>query len=214
MFLTDYSNSKNKNDVVYQYAISQGQFGFSNITIENLTISVFSDALKVDGIRIPVSANVQAKIAEYYNCSLITSKIANLIFENKDCYVPPIIGSVKDMLSAEAIVRHSKGIDDYNPTGLVCNTGKHWILDINTPKGRATNYGWFFEGSSYQGIKGVLLGNYRVIQGKGTAHDGNHLDYSQTCVLVSRKCFLDGNEVDIYDVLKSDNYHLISDYKF
>ena len=41
----------------------------------------------------------------------------------------------------------------------------------------------------------------RVVQPLGLAHDLDHVDYSQFCRLVRRRCLLDGAEVNVDEVL-------------
>jgi hypothetical protein len=49
-------------------------------------------------------------------------------------------------------------------------------------------------------------------QPKANAHNFLHEDYSQTAQLMSRICFLDGNECDITDLMADSSYsELISD---
>ena len=166
---------------------------------------VFSDALKIDGVRINCSASLQMKIAKLLDCSLLTAKIADMIYEQRDITVTPFPQSITS--STEAMINHSKKIDNHLPNDykgkIISTVGKHWIID-NKNSSAAINYGWHFEGKSFEGIIGSksVSSKYKVIQNIGFAHNENHCDYSQTCVLINNSCDVDGNEIKFTDILK------------
>lgn len=177
--------------------------------------TVFADALKMDGVRVNVSANLQQQIADVLGCSLLTPKLVDLLWLQRNVTLLPSPQPIS--ASTQAMVDHSARIDKMlnaqgNPTGIIQTVGKFWVLDndLLTHPGRAMNYGWHFEGASCQGISGEITaslikdarGQYvRLIQGRGTAHDIHHSDYSQQCILVSRACVVDGKSRDILDIL-------------
>jgi hypothetical protein len=174
------------------------------------TFFVFSDALKLDGIRVNVCAATQQQIADTLGCVLPTAKIADHIFLNAEIIVPPKFRPITS--STQAMIDHSKDIDKVvgNKSGLISTVGKHWIIDdvlYNKNIGTACNYGWHFKGG-LPGIKGDLPVSYkdlpgvRLIQSRGTFHDFKHSDYSQTCTLVARECEVNGKSMDILEVLK------------
>jgi hypothetical protein len=191
-------------------------------TIEGHTgiFMVFGDALMMDGVRINVSAGVEQKIADALDCLLLTPKLADLIWEQRDCTLAPFPGSTIGMSTTKAMVEHSAKLDvalakfTAQPT-LISTVGKHWVIDNDLLRhsGMACNYGWHFEGPSFQGITGeaVVTGAkdphgqvMRLIQGRGWRHDQHHTDYSQTCVLVAKTCTIDGTPMDITDVLQDE----------
>lgn len=187
---------------------------------------VFSDALKIDGVRINVRASTQQLIADALDCSLLTAKLADLMWAQRTVTLPPFPrGNTKGMDSLQAMIDHSKKIDNAleklgNPTGLIGTVGKHWILD-NAIAGKllygveaACNYGWHFEGQSFERqafevtasqMKDASGKFCRLIQGRGTRHDRNHTDYSQVCVLVSNDCLVDGVSTRLPDLLVDPN---------
>jgi hypothetical protein len=205
---------------------NEAVFTFSEVVSEipghRLQLRVFSDALKLDGIRIAVNANTNQYIADVLNCSPLTAKIADLIWQQKQTRIPPFPrGSTTGMASHQAMVEHSAKIDAFlakmpEPHGLCCTVGKLWVLDnaLLTQPGMAMNYGWHYgTDPSYQGVDGEVTASRitsggkleRVIQGRGTRHDGNHVDYSQVCVLVYKTCILDGNPVTLESVMTDPN---------
>lgn len=177
---------------------------------------VFSDALMLEGVRVNVSAETEQKIADFYGCLLLTPKLADLMWEQATVRIPPRPRSIT--ASTKAMVEHSFDIDKLlqgKPTdGLIQTVGKHWVIDevLASKPHRAVNYGWHFEGSSYQGISGEVCASLmkdpktkqycRLIQGRGTAHDMRHADYSQICQLVARQCTVNGQEWDLEELLR------------
>jgi len=179
---------------------------------------VFSDALKVDGVRVNVSAELQQQVADLIGCLLLTPRVADLIWAQREVTVQPHPRQITS--DTAAMVDHSQKIDaelarmSGSPAGkLICTVGKHWVIDndLLLHKGRAENYGWHFDGPNFQGIKGEvtatgLLDNdgvpVRLIQGRGWAHDMREVDYSQTCVLWSSTCLLNGRRAPVEALLK------------
>jgi len=177
---------------------------------------VFADALKIEGVRVNVSAETEQVIADLLGCVLLTPKLADLLWVQRAVTLPPFPRAIT--ATTQAMVEHSAKIDtalqkvDYTD-GVIATVGKHWVLDnaLLVKTGRAMNYGWHFEGASFQGIKGEPIASLfqdskgqflRLIQGRGTAHDMRHVDYSQTCVLVSRECHINEEPMDLLRVLQ------------
>jgi len=213
------SNSKERQDYFYdKICHDKFEVNYTFLTSkykENVaTFYVFEDDLKVDGVRINVTAEFQQKIADLLGCMLLTAKLADLIFTQADMKITPCPRQISD--STKSMIEHSKDVDKKiekanlkllsTSAHLTASTGKHWILDNNCPINKVTNYGWHFTGSVFQGIKGSLpvtkIYNVRMIQGRGTHHNKYHTDYSQTCRLISRNCIINGAKMDLKDVLK------------
>jgi len=181
---------------------------------KQVKLNVMSDALKIGGVRINVSATLQQQLADIFDASLLTSQVADLMFINATSRVEPspepISSSVKSMINHS--LRVDKMVGTYSG-GIVASPGKHWILDkkVEWSYGKSCNYGWHFVGSSFKGIKGYpCVSNYRktvdgklisVIQPNATAHDAKHTDYSQICQLVSQQCWVDETEYRFSDLL-------------
>jgi hypothetical protein len=175
----------------------------------------FADALKLDGVRVDVSARVAQQIADVLGCVLLTARLADLLYLARTASLLPSPQAIAS--TTVAMGEHSARVDaqlaalDLPPSparGSVYQTvGKHWILDNDTLShpGRACNYGWHFlgtfAGSAWEAA--VSGGGLRVVQGRGWAHDVDHVDYSQTCVLLSQTCTVDGQQRDVRDVLAS-----------
>ena len=180
------------------------------------TFHVFADALKISGVRVNVSAETEQHIADAIGCMLLTPLLADLMWVQAAVHIEPRPRPIT--ASTQAMVEHSLDIDKQlaalgNPTGLIQTVGKHWVIDepLASNPSKAMNYGWHFKGAAFQGLHGEVVaslmkdasGAYlRLIQGRGTAHDMHHSDYSQTCCLVARECEVDGGPADLEEILK------------
>jgi len=192
--------------------VLNGNFEASWVVLEydlsgkKVKLNVMSDALKVAGVRVNVSAKLQQQLADVFDASLLTAQVADLMFINATHVLNPspqtISSTVSSMLSHDS--RITKQLGPYS-SGIVSPVGKHWILDkkLEYSKNVACNYGWHFIGATFQGIKGYPAASQfrkknskpvNVIQPNATAHDPNHTDYSQICQLVSQQCWVDGIE--------------------
>lgn len=184
-----------------------------------LELWVMSDALAVgsgdDTVRICCSCRTAQAVADYCNASLLTSRIADLIWEQGVRLSPTILspgkrpvpkdilsdlglptGTLADMADTPRMVEAHRRMERERAgrTGLLANVGKHWVLTnrlVGRPY-RAANYGLFDTRSP----------NGKVWQTVGLAHDTEHTDYSQTLVLVARGCTLDGASADLHEIMK------------
>lgn len=196
-------------------------YSFSKITSETnghtAEFQVFEDALKVDGVRVNVSANTQQQIADLLRCIMPTAKLYDLMWDQCKHRTSPFPRPITS--TTKAMIEHSQDIDEALaemnfPEGLKSTVGKTWIIDnsLAVKPGKACNYGWHYgTDSNYKGIKGNVNASlmkspkglyWRMIQSRGWHHDISHVDYSQICILVSRQCWVDGVEMDILDVLQ------------
>lgn len=189
---------------------------------------VMSDALKVDGIRITVTADTQQRIADRINCSLLTAKMCDLIWHySKIRVTPKTLSNNSD--TTKAMIKHSKMIDTElqyvdSKGKLISTVGRDWVIDdyleLSPILDPAVDYGWHFMGDDYKGLKGSKnvsglkgLGGseWRVIQDIGMAHNKNYTDYNHTCRLMSRECIVNGEVMDFHEVLKDQELaHLAS----
>jgi len=191
--------------------------------VDNKTVRlrVMHDALRVDGVRVNVTANFQQKLADLFDASLLTPMIADLIFVNAIRKAEPRPQPISSTVSS--MLKHNDAVQKQIGTGksLASTVGKHWVLDkqLETKKNSACNYGWHFSGTTFQGIRGypassstvLSLKNISVIQPNATAHDPLHSDYSQICQLVAQQCWVDDQEMRFSALLKDLTLgHLVS----
>jgi hypothetical protein len=212
-----------------QYIFDQvlaGNFDAEWVPIEysaggrTIKMNVMGDALKVDGIRVNVSAEFQQKLADVFDASLLTAQVVDLMYlkatKRPSPQPMPISSSVASM------IKHSQSVDlavgNLSPGDLVAPVGKHWILDkrlesfSNQNPARACTYGWHFVGTNYKGIAGYSVASplnslgpsqrVSVIQQNTCGHDLFHSDYSQICQLVSQTCWVNGDEKRFSDLLQ------------
>lgn len=195
----------------------RAEYEFADIKSEiddtTAVFRVFKDALKIDGVRVNVSAKTSQQIADFLGCSLLTPKLADLIWIQRSVTIAPhpqpITSDTVGMISHSAKIDIDLVKTGYS-SGIVCTVGKHWCIDndLEAHSGRAENYGWHYDGN----LAGIPVemsvakdpsGNkIRVIQGRGWAHDMNHVDYSQVCVLVSKICMVNDQETSLIELLK------------
>lgn len=179
---------------------------------------VMDDALKIDGIRVNVTAATEQRIADRWGALLLTAKLADWIWHHAEVRIEPRPRAITS--STQGMIKHSQAIDkqltDEDSGKLISTVGKHWIIDekLTNPKipKMALNYGWHFKGSSFQGINGgtnaSLLKDpangmyWKMIQTIGSVHSSIHVDYSQICRLVTRECIVDGKKMDLVEMLK------------
>ena len=202
------------------WLLSHIQAGEGEATLQEITVEanghlgrfyVFAEPLKLGGVRINASAALQQQIADALGCVFLTPRLADLVFANRSVTLPPMPRPITS--STAAMIEQSDKVGAAVPpgaSGIVDTEGKYWVLvkslfSASAKAARkAANYGWHFEGSSFQGLKGeptVSLPGVRVIQGVGTVHNDQHTDYSQIVRLVSRTCEVDGQQRDLADVL-------------
>jgi len=200
--------------------VQQGNCEFSWATVTSnynghtAEFQVFADALKIEGVRVNVCAKTEQLIADVLDCMLLTPKLADLAWLQRAVTIKPHTRAFSE--TTADMIAHSAQIDADlqalgSPSGLVCTVGKHWVLD-NAIAGKiyagvpvAMNYGWHFDGPTFQGQSWEQCASIasRLIQGRGTRHDMHHVDYSQICVLVSNHCTVDGTDMALTDVLTS-----------
>lgn len=208
-------------------AIRQGkaEFQWSELHSGPVTFRVTSDAVKIGGIRVPVSAETTQEAAEVIGALPTTPLVEDLIYQTAPVRVAAFPGALlapcpsagcghtakskffctlSERLYRRA-VEHSAQIDNVlgvagvKPGVLVATVGKSWVLSNHSPKGKATNYGWHSKGAPYASAS---LPNVRVWQPVSSVHNAQHADYSQTLRLLHSKCLVDGFERSTAEVLR------------
>lgn len=215
-------HSTQRENLILDIVINQPQrviYDWTELEIEHnnhkAVLYVMKDALKIDGIRVNVTAKTEQKIADHFGASLLTTKICDYIWHKAEERIRPSPQAISS--STKAMIEHSKRVDGQitNQLKLTSTVGKDWVLDNKTyGTNLACNHGWHYDtGLTYQGIKGnvnpSLLKNpktgqyWYMIQARGTRHDQDHTDYSQVCRLMTRECDIDGKRMDILDVFQN-----------
>jgi hypothetical protein len=194
------------------------------------TFWVSTDGLKIDGVRINVSAALQQQIADMSGTmSLMTPKLVDLATQQADIRLTPIFRPITSSVSA--MIDQNKKIDDVlvahvgsldaTKGMLIANTGKYWVLD-NGMIGKlgdsglqaAVNYGWFYVPGTLSGVPADTpvtrvtdRGSGKalvVVQAPSTHHDYGHSDYSQQALFVLKDVILDNGAPTTLEAVLSD----------
>jgi hypothetical protein len=156
-----------------------------------------------DIVRIDVTPILAQHICDMFGTLLPTTKIADLIYEQRSVKLPPYTSDPNaEMAYTSRMVWHSQKITTGKGAqlGLTCNVGKHWVF-TNTllqHPGMAANYGWYDSSAPYLSASNM----YKLWQPLSWAHNLEHVDYSQTLVLVGSQMVVDGSPMNTWDVLK------------
>lgn len=187
-------------------------------------VSVSRYALRIgeprDSVRVTLSARAQAQVAELLGASLLTPKLSDLIYRKAELRLKPLTQPWwKDgsMAWTSRMVEQSRAVDaliagagrlpdtvDPDRGAFVANEGKDWVRVRSVPPGHACNYGWH-GGSAYAVTPGLS-----VIQGPGTHHSVDHVDYSQTCRFVSQMAVLDSEAIRFDELLRHPAARLVA----
>jgi hypothetical protein len=201
--------------ILNQVLDGKAQFDVIKLSTEynkhTIDLFVFCQPLRIDDVIINCNVTTQQNIADFLGFNLITEKIADLIWKKADFELEPNVRQITN--STQAMIEHSERIDKqlvgYDTKGkLIANGGKHWVIGNKATTAKAINYGWFVKTNtnSWKGIRVYPPASnlsLKVIQPASTCHNLLHVDYSQTCTLVSQSCKLDGEDINIYDLMKN-----------
>lgn len=179
---------------------------------------VFADALKVGGVRVTATAEEAQVIADAIGCSLLTTKLADLIWEQRAVTLPPLtatrLGIPLDrrMEQWPAIVTHSRAIDRALegvevPEGAIVSTvGKHWVVDNDLE-------GQLLEGDALAMNHGWHRLNGPPIQVRGKRHNKRgSRDYSQTLVFAGLSCVVDDVRLPLREVVADPELAPLANY--
>jgi len=179
-------------------------------------VSVFEDAGRIDGVRVPVSARTTAAVAEILSSQLgalvspTTALIEDLVYNSADVVTRPYAYDVANMgrsvpMFNASVDRQIAAQTSGRPGwGFVSSVGKSWVLDnmaISHP-GAPVNYGFHWPAGTRTTKDGPwpsVDGRSMVFQQPGTRHNPEHFDYSQTL----RLCRLDGVAIPSHEPLRA-----------
>lgn len=195
------------------------------------TFWITSDALKIDGVRVEVTATLQQQMADVMgNVSFPTARLLDLAFIQAEITLPPLTraGTEHDwvadgtMSNTGPMVIQSIDVDrmiiarvgslDAAKGKLIGGANKAWVLDndmIGKKADRteaATNAGWNLWDAT-KGFTPVTKATnaqgvpMRVWQQPSTKHGRFHDDYSQDAIFVLNDVVVDGQPMKLQDVL-------------
>jgi hypothetical protein len=210
---------------------SKSEYYFNRLVINDGKnegwFDLFQDALKIQGVRVNTSAYIQQKLADYLDSSLLTAKLYDEMFIAVKNKITPSPRPITE--TTLAMIQHSKDVDSklskagyHSNDGFAGSVGKTWIIDNGITGIQSCNYGWHFLGDNFQGIGGGLSKIGKLIDGKplkliqtcGYAHNVLYrsADYSQICLLVSNRCFVNGVQYKLKDVFSHPEYSKLVNY--
>jgi len=174
---------------------------------------VSQDALKIDGVRINMSATLQQHIADMLSAYLLTPKLLDQMWAQRGATLTPCTQPIAT--TAAAMIQHSACVDEKlaaaggAPPGSVVQTvGKTWVIanPLLDHAGKACNDGWHLEQPLGNGIPfdaAPTLPGAHMIQSPGYHHDASWIDYSQIAIFVHRDCIVDNQPTTFADVARS-----------
>lgn len=175
-----------------------------------VTVFVLPDYLAVgndeDYLRLPMTPRSAQIIADAFNCFLPTRKMVNEIWKNSFKLSPQPLPPGAKMVTVDYFIQHNQVINNtltkqsIQPGTLIAGHKKDIVLTRNPLMGKnIAIYGW-------HQLNGV------PIQGLNcTSHVVNYVDYSQCIRLICKIGLLNGQAVDLTELLKTDKTGLLSD---
>lgn len=175
----------------YLKAAIEGSLEFKWVDIPSAPgWQVTSDAVKLDGVRFPVTAHTAQQIADVLSAYLTTPLLEDLIETDAEIKVVSPTQDFRIMHTQKAVDAFNKGINEQLKGSsfgtLVSCVGKSWVLTKeleSKPLGTACNYGMFRPDGPYLSI----TRKYKLWQQPGYRHDIHHWDYSQVLRLCRPK---------------------------
>lgn len=172
-----------------------------------LVVCVATDALRArvpeaeSPVRLPASYAETIAICRALGCLPPTRELSDAVWSQAAVHVVPrglviTAADARQMATVAWSIKHNDGIEaqlvdrDTKPADIIADVGKDWLLDAGLAVRGAVNYGWRTSAT-------------HMLQPLGHAHNDKHWDYSQVVRLVKRCARLDGEVVDLLDVLES-----------
>ncbi len=167
----------------------------------NAKISVAPDYLAIgsneDFVRIPMNPITAQKIADKANMSLPTKKIVDDIYKSADAKMSPQpLPASSSMMSNEYYKKHNQMVESqietkgFNKNQLVAGHQKDIVVTnrLDNKPTQVAIYGWH-------------QNNGKPIQPLSTVHENTYADYSHGVRLISNTVIVDGQKMDLKDVL-------------
>lgn len=184
---------------------------------DELLVRVMADALRVRGVRVPVSAYELQMLADMLDCVFLTTKLLDERHWAAKWKIPAYTMNPKGhpptaMMSKAWTLRYSTHIDDklreqgYDGKGIVSDVGKIWTLRNDITPAKACNYGMYAQEAPYLAETFLPKLNIRLWQQPGYKHDFRHADYSQTGLLADVRVWLNGVARDLRELYADPKY--------
>lgn len=185
---------------------------FTPITVQGngntITYLAMPDVLAIgsndDYVRMPMNPHTAQTIADQYDCTLITTKMADTIWHNATNKVEPKPWGPpydEDMSKTYRLPIHNATINaqltGMNPFAMLTGHKKDVVLTnklgVVNPNKKVAIYGWFsLNGQPIQGLNSF-------------SHADTYEDYSHGIRLVANDCMVNGQPARMQDVFSDTN---------
>ncbi len=172
----------------------------------DVTICVTPDYLAIgsdtDHVRVPLGLPAALRVADAFDMMLPTTTMVDAIYRQADVRIAPSpMTPGSSMSSTNYFVRHDETLDAQfaragaRPGMLVAGHKKDLVMTnrLSRNPGRVAIYGWHRT-------------NGAAIQPLSTVHGAYYADYSHGIRLVSRTAYVNGQAVDLRDLLTDERY--------
>ena len=172
----------------------------------NITLCVTPDYLALgsdaDFVRVPLGLNGASRVASSFNMVLPTPRMVDAIYKQaKTRLSPSPMTPGAQMTSTNYFIRHNDTVEAQRRSAgathgnLISGHKKDVVLTtrLASNRGRVAIYGWHRR-------------NGKPIQPLSTVHGAGYADYSHGIRLVSRTAYLNGQEVDLHQIMANPRY--------
>lgn len=162
-------------------------------------LSVGSD---LDYLRVSLNGKSAKSLLDRFDCMLPTKKMSDDIWRSADLKLSPRpMGASSSMTNTQTLINHNTEINKQiagRPFTLLTGTKKDTVIDkmLLAHKNNIGIYGWFNPNS------GVAI---QGPQPNCTSHSIDYQDYSSSVRIVSQNGSLNGNLVNLFDILSDDD---------
>ncbi|MEM6588661.1 MAG: hypothetical protein AAF641_09460 [Pseudomonadota bacterium] len=172
----------------------------------NITLCVTPDYLALgsdrDFVRVPLGLSGASRVAKSFNMVLPTPRMVDAIYRQASVRLTPSpMTPGPQMTSTSYFMRHNATVEAQRRSAggthgnLISGHKKDVVLTtrLASNRGRVAIYGWHRR-------------NGTPIQPLSTVHGAGYADYSHGIRLVSRTAYLDGQEVDLHQIMANPRY--------
>lgn len=161
-----------------------------------------------DFVRVAMGGSEAKRVCDLFGCMMPTKKMVDQIWKAADLkLMPKTMGASYYMSSTQTVWDHHNNIEKQRAGKnfeLIAGIKKDTVLakHLLTDHSRIAIYGWqYLDGTAIQGP-----------MPNSTSHSVDYCDYSQGVRLVSQRAILNGNSVNMFDVLNnSQTAYMISE---
>lgn len=203
-----WSQSSSKQEKALYEALIKSIPNMRLLTLQNnknkLEISVASDYLSIEGLRISLMPATAQKVANFFGCILPTKNLVDKIWGASDIKLNPKSMS-SNRGSLDTLRAHNDHINSQigdRVFNIISGHKKDIVINSKIPQGKVIIYGWHYP-------------NGKAIQPESSVHGDFYKDYSHGTRLINRNVILNGTTKDIWEVINSEVWEqLVGDKRF